>query len=88
MTDLKATRDLLEILEQNPGADEERVRAYLRTEYGSSNALTEALSKDLVVRAGDKLYRADDEPNPNDAESARRDRGLPARDGTSTRRNP
>jgi hypothetical protein len=33
--------------------------------------------------AGERIPTVTDETNPNDAESARRDRGLPARDGTS-----
>lgn len=44
--------------------------------------------RDMLTRdAETKLEQADEEINPNDAESDRRDRGLPARDGTTRRRH-
>jgi hypothetical protein len=54
----RATGDLLQILAANPGATESSIRSYLRSEFGSSAALTDAIDRGVAVRKGDKIYLA------------------------------
>lgn len=57
---MTAAEDLDAVLARNPGTTEAHVRSYLRGAYGSSQALTDALTSGAVVRVGQNLYRKQD----------------------------
>jgi hypothetical protein len=55
-------KDLLAVLERNPGATEAIVRSELRAQHGDSFALDTAIADGAVIRRGAKLYRTGDAP--------------------------
>ncbi len=53
---------LIFALERNPGATEALIRSGLRSEFGDSTTLDEAIMEGAVIRRKNKLYRREDAP--------------------------